>query len=143
GAGEVADLHYDALVGHIFARDRHGLARIALAILEHVGERSSVDAARAVDLVERDVEALFPLRAVLRILPSQRTGDSDQDRFVGLRENSGGNERAGEQSENSAAMKHHEAPVAAAIGPADCDAGLLIVHKACSRAAAHVNRALA
>jgi hypothetical protein len=58
-AGEVADLDHDALVGDVFARDRHGLARVALAVLEHIGERPPVDSAGRVDLVERDVEALF------------------------------------------------------------------------------------
>ena len=94
-AGEVADLDHDALVGDVFARDGDGLARVALAVLEHVGERPPVDPARRVDLVERDVEPFLPLRAVLRVLAGERAGDADQDRLLGLRQGAnGGKERA-------------------------------------------------
>jgi len=62
------DLDHDALVGDVFARNRHRLARIALAILEHVLQWPSVDPAAGVDFVKGKIEALFPLCAVLRIL---------------------------------------------------------------------------
>jgi hypothetical protein len=106
-AGEVADFDHDALVGDVFARDRHGLARVALAVLEHIGERPAVDPSGRVDLVERDIEPLFPLRAVLRVLAGERAGDADQDRLLGLRQGANrGKERACKRPEkNLAAMK--------------------------------------
>ena len=66
-----------------------GLARIALAVLEDVLQRPPIDAAAGIDLVEGEIKALFPLRAVLRVLPGQRPGDADVDglfrRGLGLR----------------------------------------------------------
>ena len=38
----------------------------------------------AVDLVEREVEALLPLRAVLRVRAGQRAADAEQDRLGGV-----------------------------------------------------------
>ncbi|MGY4618718.1 hypothetical protein ACVWZ4_003945 [Bradyrhizobium sp. USDA 4472] len=79
GAGEVAELHDDLGIGHEFLGDRHRLARIALAVLELIGELAAVDAAGGLDLVEREIEALLPLRAILRVRPRERTADAEQD----------------------------------------------------------------
>ena len=85
GAGEIAHLDHDALVGDELAGDGDRLPRIALAVLEHVLQRAPVDAARRVDLVERQVEALLPLRAILRVLAGERAAHADHDRLLGLR----------------------------------------------------------
>ena len=54
----------------------------ALAVLEYILQRPTIDAATGVDLIERVVKALLPLRAVLRILPSQGSGDTDISRLL-------------------------------------------------------------
>ena len=73
------------LVGDELLRDGDGLLRVALAVLEDVAQRAALDAAGAVDLVERQVEALLPLRAVLRVRAGQRAADAEIDRFaIGL-----------------------------------------------------------
>ena len=81
-AGEVAQLDRDARIGDELLCDRHGLARVAAAVLEVDRERTAVNAAAAVDLVEREVEAALPLFAVLRILPRQRPAHADHHRLA-------------------------------------------------------------
>ena len=82
GAGEVADLDDDFGIADEFLRDRDGLARVGLAVLEHILQRTALDAALAVDLFEREIEALLPLRAILGVLAGQRAADADRDRLA-------------------------------------------------------------
>ena len=107
-AGEVADLDHDALVGDVFSRNVDGLSRVALGVLEDILQRPSLDAARRIDLVECQVEALLPLRAVLRVLAGERPADADQDRFLGLRQGRHGNERAARKGEEKLAAMQHD-----------------------------------
>src|SRR5206468_7560300 len=73
--------HDDPGIGDELLGDGHRLARIALAVLEIVGELAAIDAAGCLDLIEREVEALLPLRTILRVRPRQRTADAEQDRL--------------------------------------------------------------
>ena len=98
----------DALVCDVFARDRHGLTRVALAVLEHIGERPPVDAAGRIDLVERDVEPLLPLCAVLGVLTGERTGDANENRFLLLCERANrGKQRERPENNLSAMQRDH------------------------------------
>ena len=82
-AREIADLDHDLRIADELLGDRDRLARVGLAVLELVGERAALDAAGAVDLVQREIEALLPLRAVLGVGPGQRAADADHDRVAG------------------------------------------------------------
>jgi hypothetical protein len=81
--GEVAQLHDDARVVHEFLGDGDGLPRIALAVLEDVLHRMLRG---RVQLLQREVEGVLPLRAVLRIGTGERSAHADEDgRIGGLR----------------------------------------------------------
>ena len=84
-AREIAELDDDPRIGHEFLRDRDRLARIALAVLEHIGDLASLDAAFGVDLVQRKIEPLLPLQAVLRVGAGERTAHADEN-GIGLGE---------------------------------------------------------
>jgi hypothetical protein len=92
GGGKVTELDHNLRVGDELLRDRHRLARIVLAVLEHVGERPAVDAARRIDLVEREIKSLLPLRAVLGRGPGERAAHPHHHRVLAL----GARGRAGE-----------------------------------------------
>ena len=113
-AREIAELDQDARIRHEFLRDRHGLARIALAVLEHVGDLASLDAAVGVDLVEREIETLLPLQAVLRVRPGERTAHADQNR-IGLRESRTRQSGAGDGGKRCAGEKTSRYPDHSAI----------------------------
>jgi len=72
GAGEVADLDHDLRVADELLGDRHRLPWIGLAVLEHVLKRTALHPVMSVDLVEREIESLLPLRAILRVLAGER-----------------------------------------------------------------------
>src|SRR5260370_5158464 len=70
------------------------MARVALAVLKTVGELASVDATRCLDLIQRQIETLLPLRAVLRVRPGQGTADTQHDGLGRLRERAARHRRA-------------------------------------------------
>ena len=81
GTGEVAQFDHDARIGDEFLGDGDGLARIVLAVLEDIVQRAAVGAARGVDLVQRQIEALLPLCPILRVGTGHGAADADQDWF--------------------------------------------------------------
>ena len=85
GAREVAELDDNFRIADEFLGDRHGLARVGLAVLEDILQRTAFDAALGVDLFEREVKSLLPLRAILRVLSGQRAADANRDRFAARR----------------------------------------------------------
>ena len=98
GAGKVAQFDDDLGIADEFLRDGDGLTRIGLTVLEHVLQRPPLHAG-LVDLLEREIEALFPLRAVLGVLACQRSAHSDRHGLArGLREG-GGRSQSAQHSE--------------------------------------------
>jgi hypothetical protein len=81
-AREVADLDDDFRIADEFLGDCDRLARVGLAVLEDILQRTVFHAALGVDLFEREVETFFPLRAILRVLSGQRPADANRDRFA-------------------------------------------------------------
>jgi hypothetical protein len=79
-AREVTEFGDDLRIRNEFLGDGDRLLRIALAVLEDVGEGAAGEAARAVDLEEGEVEALLPLGSVLGVVPGERSRDPEIDR---------------------------------------------------------------
>ena len=71
-AGEIPQLDDDARIGNELLRDGDRLARIALAVLERVGQRPAVHAAGPVDLVQRQVQTTGAGRTDATLTSSRR-----------------------------------------------------------------------
>lgn len=80
-AAEVTQLDDDARISHKLLRHDDRLLGITLRVFKDVFEFAALHAARAVDLFQRQIEALLPLCAIARVLARQRSAYPQIDRI--------------------------------------------------------------